>query len=194
DVGANIGIMTYHLAKCFPSKKIIAIEPIPSSFAISKRIKDNFNLSNVEILCCAVGEQEEELEMVLPIDGKVRMQGLAHVVHDSIDKWNEGERIKVRSRKIDTIVGKERIAGIKMDIENYEYFALKGAQKILERDQPVIYLELWKNKNRDRCFEFLEELGYKIFINQKNTLVPYKEEKHQNQNFIFKVDQANKNR
>ena len=38
---------------------------------------------------------------------------------------------------------------------NYEYFVLKGCEKIINRDKPKIYLELWDNKNRYNCFKLL---------------------------------------
>jgi len=186
DVGANIGIMTYHLAKRFPSRKIFAIEPMPDNFKVLKAIVDKNKLLNVELYQVAVGEEKASIKMVLPIDGKVKMQGLAHVVHDSIDEWNEGEKIQVECVRLDEIAAGEPIAGIKMDIENFEFFALKGAIQILSIHQPIVYLELWANENRDKCFEFLRTLNYLPYVNVGDRLVPFDPATHQKQNFIFK--------
>lgn len=186
DVGANIGIMTYHLAKRFPDRKVYAIEPMPDNFSILKEIIDKNKLKNVELVPSAVGEEKAVLEMVLPLNGKVKMQGLAHVVHDSIDEWNEGEKIEVNCERLDDIAEGEPIAGIKMDIENFEYFALKGAKDILQKSKPVVYLELWENENRDKCFEFLRSLGYKAFVQLENELIPFDPATHKKQNFVFK--------
>ncbi|MFT5822997.1 MAG: FkbM family methyltransferase [Crocinitomix sp.] len=186
DVGANIGIMTYHLATRFKGRKIIAIEPMPDNFSILKQIVDKNKLTNVELIPSAVGEENTVLKMVLPLNGKVKMQGLAHVVHDSIDEWNEGEQIDVNCERLDDIANGEKVAGIKMDIENFEYFALKGATDLLKRDKPVVYLELWENENRDKCFEFLRSLNYQAFIQTDNGLIPFDPASHVKQNFIFK--------
>jgi len=186
DVGANIGIMTYHLAKRFPNRKVFAVEPMPDNFAILKEIVDTNQLTNVELIPCAVGEKKEIIEMVLPLNGRVKMQGLAHVVHDSIDEWNEGERIEVNCVLLDEIAKERPIAGIKMDIENFEYFALKGGRGILEKHQPVVYLELWENENRDKCFELLRSLGYNAFVQVNDQLIPFDPLTHKKQNFIFK--------
>jgi len=188
DIGANIGIMTYHLSLNFKDRKILAVEPMPSNILVLKRIVEKYKLTNVELVPLAVGETKEELDMVLPIDKKVRMQGLAHVVHDSIDEWNDGERITVSCDTIDQIAGSSKIAGIKMDIENFEYFALKGAKKILNRDAPVIYMELWENENRTNCFNLLFALKYKAFVCIDNQLVQYDATKHKKQNFVFIAD------
>jgi FkbM family methyltransferase len=179
--------MSYHLSKNFPKKTILAIEPMPSNLTILLRIKEHFNLTNVEVVPSAVGdEDDQEIEMVLPVNGKVKMQGLAHVVHDSITEWNEGDKFTINSDTLDKIVGDRKISGIKMDIENYEIFALKGARKMLERDLPVVYLELWENENRDKCFELLRSLGYQAFVQLQDQLIPFDPASHKKQNFIFK--------
>lgn len=188
DVGANIGIMTYHLSKRFPEKEIMAIEPIPSNFDVLEQIVTDYKLSNVRLTQVAVGEENGEVEMVLPLNGKVVMQGLAHVVHDSITEWNKGETFKIDCVRLDDIVKDNKVAGIKMDIENFEYFALKGANEILKRDKPVVYLELWPNDNRSNCFELLLSLGYRTYVNDTNKLVEYLPGEHQQQNFIFLND------
>ena len=187
DIGANIGIMTYHLSKGFAEKQILAVEPMPSNFIVLKRIVEKYALKNVELVPLAVGETKEEVDMVLPIDKKVRMQGLAHVMHDSIGEWNKGEIVTVSCDTIDEIAGSRKIAAIKMDIENFEYFALKGAKKILNRDNPVIYMELWENDNRTNCFNLLTALGYKTFVCENSKLVEYNPGLHKKQNFIFKM-------
>ena len=187
DIGANVGIMTYHLSKKFPNKRILAVEPMPSNFVVLKKITEKYNLKNVELIPLAVGENKRELDMVLPIDKKVRMQGLAHVVHESIEGLGKGDIVTVSCDTIDSIAGQTRIAGIKMDIENFEYFALKGAQKILMRDRPIVYLELWENENRTNCFRLLEELDYQAFVCHHKELVKYNPQIHKKQNFIFKV-------
>ena len=186
DVGANIGIMSYHLSKNFPKSQVLAIEPMPSNLSVLMKIKEHFNLDNVDIVPSAVGDQDgQEVEMVLPVNGNVKMQGLAHVVHDSITEWNEGEKFKIDSDTLDKICEGRTISGIKMDIENYEIFALKGAEKLIDKDHPVIYLELWENENRDQCFSYLESKGYKAFVNSDNGLISFDPESHKKQNFIF---------
>jgi len=186
DVGANIGVMTYHMSRRFPASKVLAIEPIPTNFGVLSRIKEEYQLDNVELIPEAVGNEVKEIEMVLPTQGKVKMQGLAHVVHDSITEWNKGENYRVKCNTLDELVQGEKVSGIKMDIENFEYFALLGAERILSEDKPVVYLELWENENRDKCFSLLESKGYSVFINQNGQLVPFDPRKHKVQNFIFK--------
>lgn len=187
DVGANIGIMTYHLSKQFSNRKILAIEPMPNNIAVLEEVISTYDLNNVALIKTAVGEDKSMIKMVLPLNGKVKMQGLAHVVHDSINEWNEGDQFEIPCDRLDNIVGQERVAAIKMDIENFEFFALKGGEEMLKRDKPIVYLELWENENRDKCFELLRKLTYFPFVMVDGKLIPFDPAIHKKQNFIFQV-------
>ncbi|UKN02959.1 FkbM family methyltransferase [Paracrocinitomix mangrovi] len=190
DVGANIGIMTIHLAQKFPNRKIYSIEPVPSNIEVLYKVIAKYKVKNVEVITSAVGNKDgEEVSMILPEQGKVKMQGLAHIKHDSITEWNDGIEFKVKSETLDTLFTGIKIVGIKMDIENYESFALEGAQKLISAHQPVIYLELWDNDNRTKCFDTLLNLGYSAFVNSESGLKPFDPKTDHKQNFIF-VHQA----
>lgn len=185
DVGANIGIMTVHLGQRLPHSVIHAFEPMPMNVSVLKRVIAKFNLKTVKLHEIALGDSVGSVKMVLPENGKTKMQGLSHVKHESITEWNEGEEFDVPLNTLDNILETEKIQGIKIDVENFEYYALKGGRHILEKDHPIIYAELWDNQNRKNCFQLLKELSYKTFIVVDNQLVPYDEFKHKSQNFIF---------
>ena len=186
DIGANIGIMTYHLSKELPNATIHSFEPIPDNFTVLSRIVSKYDLKNVQLHQVALGDSIGTLKMILPHNGKTKMQGLSHVKHDSITDWNEGLEFDVTSTTLDTLFSDEHIQGIKIDIENFEYFAFLGAKSLLSKNKPLIYAELWDNENRANCFEFLTGLGYNTYIVHNNALVEFDAAKHQTQNFIFK--------
>lgn len=185
DIGANIGIMTVHLAHKLPNSTIHAFEPIPDNIAVFKRIIEKFNLKKIKLHTLAVGDSKGTVKMVLPNQGKTKMQGLSHVKHDSIQEWNEGEEFEVEINKLDNLLNGQLIQAIKIDIENFEYFALKGGVRILNDNKPIIYAELWDNENRFKCFELLKDLGYSVQVVENDKLVDFESEKHNKQNFIF---------
>lgn len=185
DVGANIGIMTVHLAQKLPHSTVHAFEPIPDNLSVLKKIIAKFNLKKIKVHETAVGETVGKIQMILPHQGKTKMQGLSHVKHDSITEWNEGEEFSVSMDTLDNVINGETIQGIKIDIENFEYFALKGGKRILESNHPVIYAELWDNENRTKCIDLLTGLNYKTFVVVHDELIPFDSTKHSNQNFIF---------
>jgi FkbM family methyltransferase len=187
DIGANIGIMTVHLSKRFPQAHIHAIEPIPDNLYVLQRNVAHYKLTNVTVHGLAVGNQEGCIKMVLPVQGKTKMQGLSHVKHDTITEWNEGDEFEVECTTLDSLFPDEQVDAIKLDIENFEFFALKGATKILERSKPIIYAELWDNENRTNCFNLLTAMGYTINVVDNKVLVPFDPVNHNQQNFIFLI-------
>lgn len=186
DIGANLGIMTVHLAEKLPNETIIAVEPMPDNRSILKKIIAKFNLKNVALHEVALGESAGTVKMILPTKSGAKMQGLSHVKHETITEWNEGEEFEVPMNTLDQLCASEAaIQGIKMDVENFEYFVLKGGKTIIEKFHPIIYTELWDNENRQKCFHLLTSLGYTINVAQQGNLVPFNSEIHLTQNFIF---------
>lgn len=186
DIGANIGIMSFYLAQKLPNATIHAFEPIPDNAMVLKKILKRYKLQNVEVHEFALGEIEGTVEMILPLNGKTKMQGLSHVKHESIDEWNEGQSFEVPIKMLDNLFPMDKIQGIKIDVENFEYFVLKGGSNILKNQKPIIYAELWENKNREYCFDLLHSLSYKAFVIDDNKIVAFNQEIHNKQNFIFK--------
>lgn len=185
DIGANLGIMTVHLAQSFPNSTVHAFEPMPDNRAVFKRIVTKYKLKNVVFHEIALGDTEGKVQMILPEKDGAKMQGLSHVKHESITEWNEGAEFEVPIKPLDAIFGDEKIQGIKMDVENFEYFVLNGAKELLMEHKPIIYTELWANENRQKCFSLLKGLGYSTFAMKDNQLVPFNCDDHDVQNFIF---------
>ncbi|WP_341907103.1 MULTISPECIES: FkbM family methyltransferase [Fluviicola] len=185
DIGANLGIMTVHLANKLPNTTIHAFEPMPANVSVLKRIIAKFKLKTTKIHEVALGDESGTAKMVLPVNGQTVMQGLSHIKHETITEWNEGKEVDVRLDKLDNILNGQPIQAIKIDVENFEYFALKGANRIIESNKPIIYAELWNNENRSKCFEYLQSFSYSIFVGENNQIVPFDSSKHHTQNFIF---------
>lgn len=186
DIGANIGIMTYYFAKQFTNCKVHSIEPIPVNFKVFKKIVEHYKLTNVTLYNLALGQNKGAVKMVLPYNGKTKMQGLSHVKHESITDWNEGKEFDVAVETLDELFLNENIQAIKIDVENYEFFVFQGGEQFLRQRKPLIYAELWENENRDNSFHLLKNIGYSIFVIENEQLVPFIEGTHRTQNFIFK--------
>lgn len=189
DVGANIGAMTYYMARRFPNSKVYSFEPVPLNLRTLRKIVNRYKLKNVEICDYALGNEEGEVEIVMPELQHVKMQGLSHIVHESIPDMNEGEKFRTKIKKLDDLSflqnSKEKISAIKIDVENFEYFVLKGGEALLKKHQPIVYSELWDNENRTQCFELMNSLGYQTKVLIDNKLVALDEKIHSTQNFFF---------
>ncbi|MBO9701465.1 MAG: FkbM family methyltransferase [Sporocytophaga sp.] len=189
DIGANIGLMTVTLAKKFPESTVYSFEPIPYNLGTLNQNIELFKLDNVEVFPMALGNEDSEIDMVMPVVNSVKMQGLCHVIHDAIPKSSEGETFSVPLRKLDSIKhlkdASQDIVAIKLDVEHFEWAVLEGAREILDKHKPVIYCELGENENRTKSMEVLCGLGYKAKIVEGNDLVDFDQEVHKATNFIF---------
>lgn len=189
DLGANIGVTSYHFAKNFPKSSIFSFEPLTVNMNTLKRIKKKYNLENVHEYQVAVGEQKGTVEMVMPVINNVPMHGLSHVIHEENTENNSGFTYKVPMICLDEFAelkqDNKKITALKIDVENFEYFVLKGSENLIAKNQPVIYCELWENDNRTKCIDFLNSLNYSAFVLQKKELVPFEKATISKHNFFF---------
>ena len=189
DIGANIGAMTYYMAKFFPNSTVYSFEPVPLNLITLRKIVNRYKLQNVEVCNYALGNEDGEAEIVMPELEHVKMQGLSHVVHESITEMNVGDTFKTKIKKLDHLDflqnTDKKIVAIKLDVENFEYFVLKGGENLLKKHKPIVYSELWDNENRVQCFTLMNSLGYQTKILVGDQLVAYDEKLHKTQNFFF---------
>jgi len=136
-----------------------------------------------------VGEKKGTLEMVMPVIKNVPMHGLSHVLNEENTENNHGFTYKVPVVSLDEFDDLKqegaKITGIKIDIENFEYYALKGGEKLIQQNKPVIYCELWENENREKCISLLNNMGYSTLLLQNNKLVPVEKATVKKHNFFF---------
>lgn len=165
DIGANIGSFTVFLAGI--AKHVYAFEPEPNNF---KQLKENTrHLKNVEIHEVAISNRSDFKTLyICPTDNGMNR------LYPS--KWCDGGEEKiVETIKLDdaTRISDHNTVGfIKMDIEGYEYHAIRGAINLIKRDHPVIMME-WHPPS-------LEEAGAKprSFYNFMIDKLGYEKPKH----------------
>lgn len=187
DVGANIGIISVHFAKQFPNSKIIGFEPVPFNQIAFTRVCKHFNLNNIELEKYALGNSNEQTNIYVPVQNNVTMQGLANI--KETDTKN-AICYTIDVKKLDDIekYKNKAITAIKIDVENFEYEVLLGAKQIIERNKPVLYVELWDNENRKNCINLLTELGYVAHYFSNNSWKKFNTDKPitgKSQNFLF---------
>ncbi|MDB4160860.1 FkbM family methyltransferase [Bacteroidia bacterium] len=185
DIGANLGLMSYYLAK--RTKETIAFEPMPNNYNVVQKVKNRYKLDNLTLLTNALGNENKKIQLVLPIVNGVRKQGLSHVVDDKMKEFNDGSFFETDCYKLDDMpeLADKDIDAIKIDVENFEYEVFLGAQELLSRCKPIIYCELWDNQNRTDCFTYLEKMGYTTMVLQNGKLEAIQNNPAHIQNFFF---------
>ncbi|MEM6723153.1 MAG: FkbM family methyltransferase [Bacteroidota bacterium] len=190
DIGANIGITSVWLSRTLPQGQIHGFEPVPPNYKTLERILKAYQCKNVQIHQIALGNEPGEVELVMPEVESVQMQGLSHVVHEELTDFNVGKRFKARLETLDGFAPIQNLPvhAIKLDVENFEAFVLEGARQMIETHRPIIYTELWENENRQRCFDLIRQMNYRIQCLIDGQLVEFDPKTHQTQNFFFTPD------
>lgn len=151
DVGANIGNHSVFFGRVCGAKKVYAFEPIKNTFDILKKnIEINDLTENVELFNCALG----------------RERGRATIGH--YDRSNIGGTTVIEDinggisvKSIDELEIPNKVDFVKIDVEGFEFNVLEGGKKRLERDKPIIFIEVW-DENKDRVNLLLDKLGYRL--------------------------------
>ena len=143
DVGANRGTYTFPIhRKLRKSGLIYCFEPIPKMY--DYLVKGFAKYVNVKIFRQACSDNQLSTEIRLPINGDVPSLGSASFVNN-FDKF---QLIPVECVRIDDLIA-TKVDFIKIDVEGYETFVLRGALKIVTKFKPIILVELdWNMGNQ----------------------------------------------
>jgi FkbM family methyltransferase len=177
DVGANVGLWTIPMARQVGQRgHVIAVEPIPSTFAILAKVTDELTQepSNIELHNCAASNGTGYLQMDIPFDGRgMKNRYLARVI-------DEGNGIRVIKVDLDEICRKHnKIQFIKIDTEGHELAVIYGCLKTLKKDQRILRIEISTElddplSEGGRILHLLEQHGYQCYRQLNGTLKPRK--------------------
>lgn len=163
DVGANYGLMSYNMSKHFD--QVSSFEIVPEINNCFKLNAKTFNLNNVNIYDCGLGNKEESVALNFNPTSTFS----THV--DATSKGN----IKVKT--LDSFEF-ENVDFIKIDAEGYETFIIQGGINTIIKYKPVILYErkghsARYNQEKNSVLEILKEYGYKELehIGSKNALI-----------------------
>lgn len=153
DVGANVGHYTKRFSELTgPAGRVIAFEPIPSTFALLAANTRLFANNNVTLLNAAASDRTECVGMSIPSFSS----GLVNYYEAHLSALADSE-LAVLSLGIDTLGITDRIALVKIDSEGHEAAVLQGMASILSRDKPILIVETGSGE----VISSLESMGYK---------------------------------
>ncbi|MEH1902563.1 MAG: FkbM family methyltransferase [Nostoc sp.] len=170
DIGANVGYYTLMAASKIGSYgRVYAFEPDKDNFNILKKNVTLNKHSNVELLEYAVYDENSDLALSLSPDNKGDHRTYKN---DSFSK--ERAYYTVKAIQLDSYFEGLNVYPniIKMDIQGFEYFALKGMKNLIIQNPNVVVLltEFWPYGLKASGLESpvlfynqLEELGFEIF-------------------------------
>lgn len=159
EAGANIGAHTVFLAKdLVPEGKVFAFEPRRILFqTLCGNLAIN-EIENVNAFQIGLGEKAEMMrEAKMDFGSGLNAGGYALG-----DLPGTDEEIKIE-RLDDIINPSEHISLIKADIEGYELNLLKGAENLILRDRPFLYLENDRPERSTELLSYLLNIQYDIW-------------------------------
>lgn len=173
DLGANIGWFTLAAAQIVGSSgAVFAFEPAPGIFRrLSQNVALNRDASrgSIALVNKAVGDCEGEVAFYESTDGNSGLSSMRDI--GSACK----ERVIVPVVVLDSMLGLlPSVRLVKMDIEGAEVKALRGMRALVERDHPVLMIEVTDrflrqmgSSAKDLC-ELVEGWGYAVYRRDAN--------------------------
>jgi FkbM family methyltransferase len=136
DIGANVGHYAFRLSRLVGERgRVIAIEPVPDTFAILAETARRTGCRNVTLINAAASAQTKEVRLDLPRFDT----GLANFYQASIT--DEGGAFAVLALPVDALQIPARVSLVKIDVEGHEQAVLDGMRTLLARDHPVLIVE-----------------------------------------------------
>lgn len=161
DIGANIGFYATLFSELTGKKgKVYAFEPEEVNY--KRLLKLTSQHKNIITEKAAVGEKTETIKLFHSKD--------LNVDHQTYDAGENRSYSEINCIAIDDYFKKdEKVDFIKIDIQGYDYFAVKGMRKTITRSEKIYILgEFWPyglNKagvNYNDYIALLKDLGFNV--------------------------------
>lgn len=163
DIGANIGIYSYHLSRI--CDRVEAFDPNRACL----RILEAYAARNINANCVALSAKPGIMTLNIPVVDGVQQTGLASanaVVAQVVTSF------EVPTRTLDEYAFDD-VRFIKIDVEGHEPNVLAGAEGTIRENQPIMLLEIeqrHQSKPIGSIFDAVSANGYRGFFVFKGVL------------------------
>ena len=170
DAGANDGSSAIMMSTF--NRSILCLEPLPANV---KHIKQNIIpfYSNIQILEGLLDSENNNKNITDKLKKVGQQVGL---LYDTLGGKTMQGKLSVKTYTIDYLFRYRRLSFAHIDVEGGELNVLLGAQKTIERDQPIFTVETHIKKlphMHSRLFEFVyNKMGYECLTIKENCGFP----------------------
>jgi FkbM family methyltransferase len=149
DLGANVGHYTMRMSQLVGlSGRVIAVEPMPDTFALLAANTRLFEHANVSLLNIAASDRISTVGIDLPSFA----QGLPNYYMARLT--TDSAKLAVMTLPIDALVLPKKVSLVKIDVEGHEFPVLQGMRQLIERDHPVLIVETGAQETIDLLHSF----------------------------------------
>jgi len=152
DIGANCGYYSRELAKYFT--KVYAFEINPTHYRRLNTISPKVSVVN-----SGLSNHKRLMNLYIPIKDKLELNGWASLQAEA--RIDSSETVVKKDLPVETLdsFNLEYVDFIKIDVEGHEMEVLVGSRMTLERNSPVILIEI-NPSNKKAVTEYLNSFGY----------------------------------
>jgi len=168
DVGANIGIYSYYLARI--CRCVEAFEPNPEC----AKVLEAYGARNIHVHPIALSANRGAAMLSIPVVEGVQQTGLASLKPSA---FAESKSIPVQVQTLDDY-SFDHVRFVKVDVEGEELDVLAGAERTLRKHRPILLLELEERHQQlpiRTIFEAVAEMGYRCFFLFDGSLRPIRD-------------------
>lgn len=105
--------------------------------------------NNVQLICCGISDKEEYATF-----------GAENPANFGAMRLQQTQNGGILCKSLDSFEFNEPIVMMKIDIEGMEAKALRGAQKLIEKNRPILYLEAQKLEEFKHIDRILFKMNY----------------------------------
>lgn len=191
DIGANVGFYSCFATAINPSIRVYSFEPNPN---IQRKLHNNISFNRaherITVLPFGLGQESAESELFIPPHSGSGAGSLRNLHPEE----GSATRIPVSIRSLDELFPSlDCVDLLKIDIEGSELAAIRGGLDLIQRNRPVIVVELLRkwmqpfDSHPQDVLQTLVPLGYKSFSISDECVKPIEkiDEKTLETNFLF---------
>jgi len=193
DVGAAYGRYAFHISKLVGKKgKVYCFEPGDYSYKVLSAVVKYHKMNNVVKVKKALSDSKGIEKLIIPIKERGQIGPSLARLGDAADS-DEISQDNVEVTTLDDFCvenGVQKVAFIKCDVEGAEVKFFKGAEKVIDRDKPVILCEVEGEhlikfgSTPEQFYDSFIKKGYKIFILRDKKFIKV-ESMNENHNYFF---------
>jgi FkbM family methyltransferase len=190
DIGANVGLYSIALAQRFQYSKVIAFEPIVSTF---QELKRNLDLNHIDnVMTYNIGLSDRSCDAPFYFDRTVSGATSGAPLGP---EFGPTETLICPVETLDDFVDRTGYKPdlIKCDVEGGEFQVFRGGARLFERYKPMVFTEMLRKWSKrfgyqpNEIISFFKQFGYQCFALSNGILHPFLEMTEQTveTNFFF---------